>query len=175
MPLALENTRWKQRAFAPDRQRRRDPRLQDRVAFDDPPATGVEARPVERMRHLADEPAHRVARQPRVGVERDDVAHIGGHGGRRPSTVRNVVSVAPRSSRLSSCSLPRLRSQPIQRPSPSFHTRRRCKQQEAVAARRRSVTSVQPRDALVSQRPAAPRRPATCSLAASRQSESSAK
>ena len=36
------------------------------------------------------------------------------------------MSSAPRSSRFSSCSLPRLRSQPIQRPSPAFQTRRRC-------------------------------------------------
>ena len=68
-----------QRALAADRQRRRDPRLQHRIAFDDPAGAGVEARPVERMRHLADQPAHRVARQSRVGVERDDVANISGH------------------------------------------------------------------------------------------------
>jgi len=36
-----------------------------------------------------------------------------------------VVPVAPRSSRLSSCNLPRLRSQPIHIPSPSFQIRRR--------------------------------------------------
>ena len=44
-----------------------------------------------------------------------------------PSPVgTKVVSVAPRSSRLSSCSLPRLRSQPIHLPSDGFNTRRRC-------------------------------------------------
>ena len=37
-----------------------------------------------------------------------------------------VVSVAPRSRRFSSCSLPRLRSQPIQRDSLALQTRRRC-------------------------------------------------
>ena len=36
-----------------------------------------------------------------------------------------VVSLAPRSRRFSSCSLPRLRSQPIHRRWLSFHTRRR--------------------------------------------------
>ena len=37
------------------------------------------------------------------------------------------MSVAPRSRRLSSCSLPRLRSHPIHRFSPSLKTRRRCR------------------------------------------------
>src|SRR5687768_2746020 len=36
----------------------------------------VEARPIERVTHLADQPANRVARKSRVGVERDDVANI---------------------------------------------------------------------------------------------------
>ena len=61
------------------------------------------------------------------------------HNGRRsgqpgvPSpTSMKVVSVAPRSSRLSSWSLPRLRSQPIHRASPSFQTRRRCRRRKRV-------------------------------------------
>ncbi len=94
-----EKMRWNSVTFAPHRQRRRDPRLQHAVAFDDPAARHVEARPVERMRHLADQAAHRVARQPRVGVERDDVADaLGGGTTARPPVGRNVVSVAPRSS-----------------------------------------------------------------------------
>ena len=72
-----------QRAFPADRQRRRDARLQHRVAFHHPAGGCVEARPVQRMRHLADQAAHRVARQPRVRVERHDVADIGGRD-RRP-------------------------------------------------------------------------------------------
>ncbi len=64
-----------QRAFAADRQRRRHARLQDAVAADHALARLVEARPVQGMRHLADQPQRRVARQPRVGIERDDVAH----------------------------------------------------------------------------------------------------
>ena len=51
-----------------------------RVALDDPPFSGIEARPVKRMRHLADKAPHRVPRQPRIGVKRDDVANIGRHG-----------------------------------------------------------------------------------------------
>ncbi len=42
-----------------------------------------------------------------------------------------VVSVAPRSSRLSSCSLPRLRSQPIHTRSPRVQTRRRWSRRSA--------------------------------------------
>ena len=121
-----------QRAFHADRQGRRDARLQHAVAFDDPVPGGVETRPVERMRHLADQALDRVARQSRVGVERDDVADVGRQRPRSPSS-RNVVSVAPRSRRLSSCSLPRLRSQPIQRPCASFQTRRRCSRRKRSA------------------------------------------
>ena len=36
------------------------------------------------MRHLADQPGRGVARQPRVGVEGDDVTHAFGHPWRRP-------------------------------------------------------------------------------------------
>ncbi len=135
-----------ERALAADRQRRRHARLQDAVAFDDAPAVGVEARPVERMRHLADQPARGVARQARVGVERDDVADAGGRRGAAVDGM-NVVSAAPRSRRFSSWSLPRLRSQPIQRRSPSFQTRRRCSRRKRVAAGGRPVARVQARDA----------------------------
>src|SRR5208283_5635303 len=62
-----------QRAFAAGRQRRRNARLQDGVALDNPTPVGVEARPVQRMRHLADQATHRIARQARVRIERHDV------------------------------------------------------------------------------------------------------
>ena len=71
-----------QRALPADRQRRRHARLQHRVAFHHPAGGRVEARPVQRMRHLADQAAHRIARQSRVGVERHDVTDIGGRDGR---------------------------------------------------------------------------------------------
>src|SRR5439155_3814792 len=59
------------------RQAHADPRLQDAVALDDTRRFGAtaEARPVQRVRHRADELPGRVARQLGVGVERDDVAH----------------------------------------------------------------------------------------------------
>ena len=115
MPASAGEHALEERSFAADRQRGRDARLQHRVALDDAPARRVEPRPIERMRHLADQAPHRVARQPRVGIERDDIAHIR----RRPAVAdrrrpTKVVSVAPRSSRFSSWSLPRLRSHPIQ-------------------------------------------------------------
>ena len=59
------------------RHARADARLQDRVAFGDPAAHGIELRPVERMRERAGERARGVARQAGVRVERDHVAHGG--------------------------------------------------------------------------------------------------
>ena len=57
-----------------------------------------------------------------------------------------VVSVAPRSSRFSSCSLPRLRSQPDPLPLPVVPDAPAVEQQEAVPAGGRSVAAIQPRD-----------------------------
>ena len=54
-----------------------------------------------------------VARQPRVGVERDAVAHRRAGSSRSPTWTVKLVSVAPRSRRLNSSILPRLRSHPI--------------------------------------------------------------
>ena len=71
-----------QRALPADRQRRRDARLQHRVAFHHPARGCVEARAIQRVRHLADQAAHRIARQSRVRVERHDVADIGRRDGR---------------------------------------------------------------------------------------------
>ncbi len=54
-----------------------DARLQDRVALGDAAAGRVEMRPIQRVRDDADELLGGVARQARVGVERDAVAHAG--------------------------------------------------------------------------------------------------
>jgi len=56
------------RALARHRQRRGHSGLEHPIAFDDPPEFGVEARPVQGMRHLADQPCDRFARKPGVGV-----------------------------------------------------------------------------------------------------------
>jgi hypothetical protein len=72
-----------QRSLPADRQRRRDARLQHAVAFDDASGNGIEPRMVQRVRHLADQPARRLPRHPGIGVERDDVTNAGRRSGRR--------------------------------------------------------------------------------------------
>jgi len=44
------------------------------------------------MRHLADKPLDRIARQARVGVERDDIADVGGQRARSAVDERRVGS-----------------------------------------------------------------------------------
>src|SRR6266446_6520776 len=61
----LEKTRWNNEPSRPTGQ--------------DAAGVGVEHRPVERMRHLADQPVDSVAWQPGVGIERNDVADAVGH------------------------------------------------------------------------------------------------
>ena len=46
------------------------------MPFHDPVGSFIEARLVERMRHLADKPSDGVARKHSVGIERDDVADV---------------------------------------------------------------------------------------------------
>ena len=123
------------RASRPARgQSGRDARLEDAVALDHAAGRGSKR---GRFSGCASVPIScRAAspRQPRVGVERDDVADRRRAGRRRPSAGTKLVSVAPRSRRLSSCSLPRLRSQPIQWPSRSFQTPRAVEEEEALVA-----------------------------------------
>ena len=109
------------------RQRGRDPWLQQAVTVGDPTQPGIEARLVERVGDRPDESPDDAARQSGVRVERDDVAHVRGGTVRGAGLVRKLVVVDPRNSAFSSWSLPRLRSQPIQRFSPAFHIRRRWK------------------------------------------------
>ena len=52
-----------------------DPRLQNSVAFDDAAHARLEARTIQRMGNDTDERFGGVARQPRVRIERDAVAH----------------------------------------------------------------------------------------------------
>ncbi len=65
-------------ALAADRQGRRDARLQHAVALDDAAAGRRQPRRVQRVRHLADQAPGGASWQARVGVERDDVADVGG-------------------------------------------------------------------------------------------------
>ena len=68
-----------ERPVGTDRQGRGHARLQDAVAFDDPATGLVQPRGVHRMRHLADQGAQAVTRQPGVGVQRDDKTDIRGN------------------------------------------------------------------------------------------------
>ena len=97
----------------------------------------------------------------------------GGTCGGLASTATKLVSAAPCSSRFNSCSLPRLRSQPIHRRWCPFHWRRRCR------SRKRSSPSTGPCTRFRRAMPAAaaPRSPASdgwVSASASAQSDSSA-
>ena len=67
------------RSFASRRQGGGDARLQHAIAGDDPPGLRIELGTVQRMGHLAHEPLHGAAGQPRIGVQGDDVAHARGH------------------------------------------------------------------------------------------------
>jgi len=68
-----------ERTVAANRQRRRHPGLQDAIAPHHPLQGLAEARPVQGVRHLADEAQRRVARQPGIRIQRDHVAHPGRH------------------------------------------------------------------------------------------------
>ena len=57
------------------RHRDADARLQDAVALGDAPEASIEPRPIQRMRDDADERLGCVARQARVRIERDAIAH----------------------------------------------------------------------------------------------------
>ena len=59
------------------RQRRRDPRLEHGMALHHAPGDGIDPRAIERVRHRADQTLDGAAGQPRVGIQRDDVAHFG--------------------------------------------------------------------------------------------------
>ncbi len=66
------------------RERRRDPWLEHAVALGHPAGPRIEGRVVQRMGHRPHEAPHRAPGQPRVGVERDHVAHVRRRGRRGP-------------------------------------------------------------------------------------------
>ena len=143
----LEKTRWNSEPSRPTGNDGRDPRLQHGIACHDPAGGGVEARPVERVRHLADQPVHRVARQPGVGVERDDVADAGGHRRRLPAEVQEAgVGRAAQQPvqfvQLAALAFPADPPRLAGVPDPLA-----VQQQEAVAAGRRTVAPIEPGDA----------------------------
>ena len=70
-----------QRPFFADRQRRRDPRLQNCVALDDATGPWIERRSVERVSHLPDQALGSSPWQLCVSVKDDDEADAGRHAG----------------------------------------------------------------------------------------------
>ena len=77
---------FKRRLAAPHRQRHGNARLHDAIARDHPPQGDIEARAVQRVRHLADHLLRRAKRQLRIGIEGDDIANARGH--HRRSAIR---------------------------------------------------------------------------------------
>ena len=146
------------RSFASRRQGGGDARLQHAIAGDDPPGLRIELGTVQRMGHLAHEPLHGAAGQPRIGVQGDDIAHARGHRrraaaygqegrvGRAAKQPVQLMELAALALPADPLSLPR-----VPDPAPM-------EQEEALPFRARVMAAVQLRDALDGDRPAAHRR-----------------
>jgi len=83
------------------------------------------------MRHLADEPLDRVARQARVGVERDDITDVDGQRARSAVDERRIGSTTQETIELMELAALALPS--IQTPCASFQTRCRCNRRKRSA------------------------------------------
>ncbi len=110
------------------------------------PLPRIEAGTVQRVRHLPDQPLHDVARQPRVGVERDHVANAGGNqrGGIAVGDEARVGGAAQQAVQLVQLAALALPADPlafalVPEPAP-------VQQQEAIAVGGRRVPLIQPRD-----------------------------
>ena len=131
------------RTITPHRQGGCHARLEYTVARDDPATGGIDACAVERMGHLADQPADGIARQPGIRVQRDHEAHAGGNGVRiEEAAVHRAAQRAVERVQLATLALPphpaRLGGVPCARA---------MQQQETHAAGNRAVMPVQPCDA----------------------------
>ena len=71
------------------------PRLQKAITFSDNLASGVELRPIQRMRHRCRELTGGVARQLGVGIERDDVIDFGQNAGPSDNFGKAIAATAP--------------------------------------------------------------------------------
>jgi hypothetical protein len=136
-----------QGGFRAHRQRERHARLQDRVALDHAAELRIEARAIERMRHLADEAARRFAQQPRIGIEGQHVAHAL-RNPRRASAAggeRGVGGAAQQPVELLQLAAFAFPPHPaLLALAPDAFA---MQEQEALAAGRRPVAAIQPRDA----------------------------
>ena len=87
-----------------------DTRLKNSIAGDDAAELLIVKRPVERMRHRADQLSRRIARQLRIGVERDYVSDIGEHvdvaGDHREAILRFAAQQCVELLELAALSLP---------------------------------------------------------------------
>src|SRR5271163_2013285 len=111
---------------------------------DHPAGANVEMRPVEWVRHLADQPMHRVAWQPRISVECDDIADAGGHLRRLPANrqkagVGRATQQPVQFMQLAAFAFPADPSCLARVPEPFA-----VKQQEAIASWRRAVATIEP-------------------------------
>ena len=131
------------------RHRGRDARLQHRVPVDDPARLGIERRAIERVRHQADETGGGAPGKTRIRVEGDDEPNVGGDG-RTPTRDRHERRVArpPKQAvelvKLAALALP---------PHPLAlgrvpHTPAMQQEKAIAAVGRRTVATIQIRDAL---------------------------
>ena len=137
-----------ERAFAPDGQRRSHAWLQDRVALDHALAGEVEARVIQGVSHLADQPARGVVGNARVRVERNDVADARGNFGRTGSArdERRVGGASEKPIQLVQLAALALPADPLAlRLVPDTAP---VEQQEALAVGHRPVALVQSRNAV---------------------------
>jgi hypothetical protein len=122
------------------------------VSLDHASGAGIESGLVQRVRHLSNQPLRDVAREPRVGVERDHVANAGRNDGRLTGLAQvGRVRVAAQQSvelvQLAAFALP---------PDPFAFAfipdASAMEQEEALAIRRRFVAEVEARDSRACRR-----------------------
>src|SRR6185437_10037729 len=109
-----------------------------------PAGSNVELRPVEWVRHLPDQAMHRVARQPRIAVERYDVTDAGGYFWRLPTKGQKAGIGCATQQPVQFVQLAALAFPADPLCFPDIPEPLAVKQQEAVATRRRTVVLIEP-------------------------------
>ena len=144
-PAGVGEQTLEQRSVASGRQGRGDPRLQHRIAVDHTTRPGIHGRQIQRMCHLADQAPRRIARQPRIGIQHDHIAHAGG----RQAVSGNEAGI----DRAAKQTVQLVQLAPLALPANPFALRRvpqpaPVQQQKAIAPRARRIPSVQRGDAV---------------------------
>ncbi len=130
-------------------QGRGHPGLHDGVALDHAAELVVEPGPVQRVGHLADQPAHGLPRQAGVGVQGDHIAHaLRQGGGSQEGRVGGAAQQPIEFVELAALALP-ADPAPLSLVPQAFAVQ----QHEAVAGRSGAIAMVQPRDALPGRGP----------------------